>query len=85
MVLLAAAGICYSFYHQTRAELVAARAEHSRVEAQAAALQVENERIAVEIRDLRSNPEVIEQAARQRLGMIRPGDVVLAVNRGVTQ
>lgn len=81
MVMLAAIGICYSFYHQMRAELDAARVEHSRVAAEAATLQVENERIAAEIDALRHDPEMIEFAARQHLGMVRPGEVVLSVGR----
>ena len=81
MVLLAAAAICYSYYHQMHAELEAARAEHARVEAEAAAMQVANERIAAEIDALRSDPEAIEVAARQHLGMVRPGDVILSVSR----
>jgi cell division protein FtsB len=81
MVLLAAVAICFSFYRQMRAELEAARAEHTRVAAEAAAAGVENERIAAEIDALRADPEVIERAAREQLGMIRPGEVVASISR----
>ena len=85
MVLLAAVAICFSYYRQMRAELEAARAEHSRVESEAAAATVANERIAAEIKALRSDPEVIERAARQQLGMVRPGEVIVSISRPTGQ
>ena len=81
MVLLAAVGICTSFHHQMRSELEAARAEHARIAAEAAAANVENERIAAEINALRADPDAIELAARQQLGMIRPGEIVASISR----
>ncbi len=80
MVMLAAALICYSYYHQMQGKLTAARAERDRVAAEFNAVQIENERIAAEIQALRTNPEAIERAAREELGMIRPGELVLAVD-----
>ena len=85
MVLLAAVAICFSYYRQMRAELEAARAEHARVAAEAAAVSVQNERIAAEIEALRTDPEVIERAAREQLGMVRPGEVVLSISRPTGQ
>ncbi len=81
MVLLAAVSICFSFYNQMRTELDAARAEHVRVQSQAATMQIENDRLAAEVRALQTDPEVIETAARQQLGMVRPGELVLPLNR----
>ena len=85
MVLMAAIGICFSFYHQMRAELEAARVEHARVTAEKAAVQVDNERIAAEITALRTDPEVIERTARQQLGMVRPGEMVVSISRPAGQ
>lgn len=81
MVLLAASAICFSYYSQMRAQLDAARAEHEQTAAAAVTLQVENERMAAEIRALQSDPETIERAARQHLGMVRPGEIILAATR----
>jgi cell division protein FtsB len=81
MVLLAAMLISYSYYHQMRAELASARAEYARVEAQARAAAVENERLAAEIDALRRDPEAIEKAARQELGLVREGEVVVTLDR----
>ena len=83
MVMLAATFICYSYYHQMRAELEQARVEHARVEAEATQIEVGNARIAAEITALRSDPAVIEQVARQELGMVRPGEIVLTISPGV--
>jgi cell division protein FtsB len=81
MVLLAAVAICFSYYRQMRAELEAARDEHARVTAQAAAVAVQNQRIAAEIKALCTDPEVIEHAAREQLGMVRRGEIVVSISR----
>lgn len=81
MVVLAAVAICFSYYRQMHAELDLARAENERVAAEAQAVAVENERIAAEIDSLRNDPEAIERAARQQLGMVRPGEVVVSISR----
>lgn len=80
MVMIAAALICFSYYNQMQGKLATARAEHERVAAEITAVRVQNERIAAEIQALRSNPEAIERAAREELGMIRPGEIVLAAD-----
>jgi cell division protein FtsB len=81
MVLLAAMLISYSYYHQMRAELSNAREEFARVEAQTRAASVENERLAAEIEALRRDPEAIEKAARQELGLVREGELVLTLDQ----
>lgn len=81
MILLAASGICLSYYNQMRAQLDAARAEHAQTAAQASTLQVENQRIEAEIQALHSDPETIERAARQHLGMVRPGEIIVSATR----
>ena len=80
MVMLAASLICYSYYNQMHGKLEQARSEHERVAAQAVAITIQNERMAAEIQALRSNPDAIERVARQELGMVRPGELVLAVD-----
>lgn len=81
MVLLAASAICFSYYSQMRAQLEAARAEHAQTAAEAASLQVENQRMEVEIQALHTDPETIERAARQHLGMVRPGEIIVSATR----
>jgi cell division protein FtsL len=80
MVMLAAGLICFSYYNQMHGKLTQVRAEHERIAAQISAVQIENERMAAEIQALKSSPDAIERAARQELGMIRPGELVFTVD-----
>ena len=50
-----------------------ARYAHARV----ARLSAEKERLSSVVRGLRSDPDQVEAAARSRLGMLRPGEVVV--------
>jgi len=45
-------------------------------------LSKENEKIQGRIRALRSDPETIEQIARDRLGLVRPGEIVYQFEPG---
>ena len=45
-------------------------------EAEAEALQVQNDRYEEQIKQLQENPVAIERQAREDLGMVRPGDTV---------
>jgi cell division protein FtsB len=47
-----------------------------RLEEEQETLTDENERLRQEIKALRSDPAAIERAARERLGMSRPGEIV---------
>lgn len=50
-----------------------------RIRSEAAALEAENARLAREIHALRTEPQAIEDHARDELGMIYPGELVLSV------
>ena len=50
-----------------------ARYAHARVDR----LSAEKERLSSVVHGLRSDPEQVEAAARSRLGMLRPGEVVV--------
>ncbi len=50
-----------------------ARYSHARVDR----LSAEKERLSSVVRGLRSDPDQVEAAARSRLGMLRPGEVVV--------
>ena len=52
----------------------AARQRVALLEQQAAALEVENERLAARVEDL-DDPVTLELLARQQQGLVRPGDV----------
>ena len=52
-------------------------AERDALEAQNAALRLENQRLRGEVRALHEDPEALERAAREELGFVRPGEVVV--------
>jgi cell division protein FtsB len=51
----------------------------TRIRGEAAELEVENARLSREIHALRTEPQAIEDHARDELGMIYPGELVLSV------
>ena len=53
------------------------RAKLSQVSAEVAALEQENERLKKEIEALQHDPAMIERIAREQLGLVKPGEVVL--------
>lgn len=54
-------------------------AQLAAIRQEAAALEAENARLAREIRALRTDPAAIEAYARDELGMVYPGELVLRV------
>lgn len=54
-------------------------AEAERVEAENRRLADENARLTREVRALRSDPAAMERAAREDLGLVRPGERVYRV------
>ena len=47
------------------------------LEREIAALRVETDRVSASVARLRSDPESIEQIAREELGLIKPGERIL--------
>jgi cell division protein FtsB len=75
-VILGATALCVSVYFRTRAELMGATWRNQSAGDRVAQLRSETERLEREIHQLKTDPRVIEQFARQKLGFVRPGDVV---------
>ncbi|HVP69678.1 MAG TPA: septum formation initiator family protein [Gemmatimonadaceae bacterium] len=61
--------------------LLQSRRDASRLMAQIAALRAENATLAARIRALTSDPATIEGVARQTLGLVRPGEIVVTTAR----
>ena len=80
VLVIAAAAACVSFYLRTRAELEAAQTKRAAQAHKIEKLQAETERVANEIDRLKNDPRFIESIARQSLGMVRPGDVVIRLD-----
>ena len=70
MLLSAADGDGFRRYLKLRAEIEA-------LETRSAQLTQENEAMSRQVEALRSNPVALERAAREELGFIAPGEVVI--------
>jgi cell division protein FtsB len=79
MILMATLGICSTVIIRSKAELKASTTEYGRISSEIAAIHRTNNSLQVEIRRMASDPSTIESAARERLGMVRPNDVVLPI------
>jgi cell division protein FtsL len=79
MILLATMGICSTVIVRSRAELSAATVEYSRMSSEIASMHRSNTSLQVEIRRIASDPSTIESAARERLGMVRPNDIIVPI------
>ena len=79
MILLATLGICSTVIVGSRAELKASTLEHSRMSSEITSIRRSNSSLQVEIRRIASDPSTIESAARERLGMVRPNDIIVPI------
>lgn len=77
MILLATLGICSTVIVRSRAELKASTLEYSRMGSEITSMRRSNSSLQVEIRRIASDPGTIEWAARERLGMVRPNDIIV--------
>ena len=78
-VILAATALCVSVYYRAHGELAGAMLRHQSASDRVAELRRVNERLAREVEQLKSDPRMIEAMARERLGFIKPGDVVIKI------
>ena len=76
---MATLAICSTVIMRTRAEAQASTLELQRLGAEVETTRQVNESLKIEIRRMTSDPNMIETAARARLGMVRPNDVVVPV------
>ena len=77
MILIATLGICSSVILRSKEELKTSTLEHSRMGSEIATIRRSNIALQGEIRRIASDPISIESAARERLGMVRPSDIVM--------
>ncbi len=80
MVLIATLGICSTVIVRTQAESKASSLQYQRMAADIDAARRANESLQLEIRRITTDPNIIESAARTRLGMVRPNDIVIPVD-----
>ena len=66
-------------------DLRRSRRELRSFQAELAQLEAEKERLDQELAELRRNPRAVELEAREKLGLVKPGEVVIVTPRGKTQ
>lgn len=79
MILMATLGICSTVLLRTRAELKASTLEYGRMNSEIVSMRRSNASLQTEIHRMANDPISIESAARERLGMVRPSDIVVPI------
>jgi len=79
MILLAGVGICSAVVVKARAQRTASAVQHGQMASEIEVMRRTNVALQAEIRRMTTEPATIELAARERLGMVRPTDIVVPV------
>jgi cell division protein FtsB len=77
MIVIATAAICLTANFRGHAQLNAAQTQFRQMETDIETLRRSNKSLHSEIFRITTEPSTIESAARARLGMVRPTDVVV--------
>lgn len=77
MILVAALGICLAVNLRGRSQAQSAEIQYRRLESEITALRRSNASLQTDILRVTTEPQAIESAARARLGMVRPTDVIV--------
>jgi cell division protein FtsB len=77
MIIIAAAAICVTVNFRGHTQLSAAERQFHQMQTEIANLGRANASIETEVLRITTEPASIESAARARLGMVRPTDVVV--------
>ena len=80
MIMLATFALCVSVTMRTHAEMRSAEQKFSEMNMDVQALSRTNESLRQEVRRLQNDPRAIEAAARTRLNMVRPNEIVVPVD-----
>jgi len=78
-VILATTAVCSAVVVRSRVEFQASSQQFSRMTSEIESLRQTNDALRLEARRLTSDSGAIEFAARERLGMVRPNDVVVPI------
>ena len=79
IVVFATFAICISVTVRTNAKMRAATQKHETLSAEVETLRNTNASLERQVQRLRTDPRAIEAAARERLNMVRPNEVVVPV------
>jgi cell division protein FtsB len=77
MIIAATFALCVSVTMRTRAELRMASTQYDKMRSDVEQLQESNATLRTDLQRLRTDPRAIESAARERLSMVRPNEIVI--------
>jgi cell division protein FtsB len=78
-IILATSGICGTAILRSREELSASSAQRLKIESEILSLREGNQTLQRDVQRLTKDPNAIEIAARERLGMVKANDIVLTM------
>lgn len=79
MIMFATFALCLTVTLRTHAQMNTAGQRYSQMNADVQTLRNSNESLRREVERLRKDPRAIESAARTRLNMVRPNEIVIPV------
>ena len=79
MIILGIFSICVAVTMRTRTRMSLASQQYVRMQTDVESLRTANQSLRLEIEQLRTDPRTIESAARTRLNMVRPNEIVIPV------
>jgi len=79
IIFFATLALCFTVNMRSRSELSTSAEQYQRIGSEIEKLRKTNASLGLEIRRLREDPRTIESAARARLNMIRPNEIVVPI------
>jgi cell division protein FtsL len=79
MIILATSAICVAVTMRTRTRMASASQQYVRMQMDVEGLRHANQSLRLEIEKLSTDARTIETAARSRLNMVRPNEIVIPV------
>jgi len=79
MILLAASAICVTVNLRGNAEAKSAARQFGQLSTDIDTIRKSNAQLELQVRQITTEPAIIESAARARLGMVRPTDIVVPI------
>jgi len=79
MILLTTVAVCATVTMRMRAELQFSSTQRQRISAEIDELRKTNAALRAEVGHLQNDPATIESAARARLNMVRPNEIVVSL------
>jgi cell division protein FtsB len=84
-VIIAACGICISYYLRTRAEFNAALSKNQAAAEKLSGITTEVDRLERDLQRLRTDAKAFEELARHKFGFVRADDIVIKIAQSETE